>query len=132
MTSKVKKHLDFLRLLSSSHVKQRRQLINTVSDEQLSVLTEAVYNVLKGVCPLSNINKNKLSKDRTILRKFTDPKLGKRLKITILKKNHNLLPELLRPVIKYIALNGERSSNGSNREIQKTDGELRKGDEESE
>lgn len=132
MTSKVKKHLDFLRLLSSSHVKQRRQLINTVSDEQLSVLTEAVYNVLKGVCPLSHINKNKLSKDRTILRKFTDPKLSKRLKITILKKNHNLLPELLRPVIKYIAQNGERSSNGSNREIQKTDGELRKGDEESE
>jgi hypothetical protein len=129
MTTKVKKHLDFLRLLCSSHIKQRRQLINTVSEEQLSVLTEAVYNVLKGVCPLSNADKNKLSKNKTLLRKFSDPKLSKRLKITILKKIQNLMPELLRPVIRYITHDGEGSSNGSKGEIQKTNRKLQKGDE---
>ena len=131
MTAKVKKHLDFLRLLSSSHVKQRKQLINTISDEQLSVLTEAVYNVLKGVCVLSNADKKKLSQNKTILRLFADQKLGKRLKITLLKKNHKVIPELLRPVIKYITLNGEGSSNGSQRKIQKTEGKLQNGYEES-
>lgn len=75
MTTQVKKHLDYLKLLTSTHVKQRRQLINTISDEQLSVLSEAILNVLKGVCPLSNVNKNKLSKNKTILRKLVDPKL---------------------------------------------------------
>lgn len=132
MTAKVRKHLDFLRLLISSHVKQRRQLINTASDEQLSVLTEAVYNVLKGVCPLSDKDKNNLSKNKKILRKFTDPKLSKRLKSTILRKIHHLIPGLLRPVIRYIMQNGEGSSNGSHRKIQKTYGNVPNGDEESE
>lgn len=132
MTAKVRKHLDFLRLLISSHVRQRRQLINTVSDEQLSVLIEAVYNVLQGVCPLSNKDKNNLSKNKKILRKFTDPKLSKRLKSTILRKIHHLIPVLLQPVIRYITQNGEGSSNGSHRKIQKTDGNVPNGDEESE
>lgn len=80
MTTQVKKHLDYLKLLTSTHVKQRRQLINTISDEQLSVLSEAIFNVLKGVCPLSNVNKNKLSKNKTILRKLVDPKLNRKFK----------------------------------------------------
>lgn len=89
MTTRVKKHLDYLKLLTSTHVKQTRQLINTISDEQLSVLSEAILNVLKGVCPLSNVNKNKLSKNKTILRKLVDPKLNRKFKKSILKKVQN-------------------------------------------
>lgn len=125
MTTQVKKHLDYLKLLTSTHVKQRRQLINTISDEQLSVLSEAIFNVLKGVCPLSNVNKNKLSKNKTILRKLVDPKLSRKFKKSILKKVQNLIPELLRPVIQYFAHNGKGSGNGPTRKVHQIDGNLR-------
>lgn len=125
MTTQVKKHLDYLKLLTSTHVKQRRQLISTISDEQLSVLSEAIFNVLKGVCPLSNVNKNKLSKNKTILRKLVDPKLNRNFKKSILKKVQNLIPELLRPVIQYFAHNGKGSGNGPTRKVHKIDGNLR-------
>lgn len=125
MTAKVKKHLDYLKLLTSTHVKQRRELINTISNEQLSVLTEAIFNVLKGVCSLSNINKNRLCKNKTSLRKLVDPKVSRKCKKTILKQIQNLIPELLRTVIRYFSNDGKGSDNGSTRKIHKIDGNLR-------
>ena len=89
------------------------------------MLSEAIFNVLKGVCPLSNVNKNKLSKNKTILRKLVDPKLSRKFKKSILKKVQNLIPELLRPVIQYFAHNGKGSGNGPTRKVHKIDGNLR-------
>lgn len=73
MTAKVEKAFRlqmYLKILTSTYVKQRRKLINTISDEQLSVLSKAIFNVLKEMCPLLNVNKSRLCKNKTILRKL--------------------------------------------------------------
>lgn len=49
MSSFLKDHLDFLRLLASTHRSQRLQLLHTIDNGQFDILIEVVYNILQGV-----------------------------------------------------------------------------------
>lgn len=69
MTSSVQKHLDFLKLLATTHNKQRIQLLHTISGSQLDVLVETVYNILNGVCPLTEKEEQSLKKTQNIAEK---------------------------------------------------------------
>lgn len=72
MTSSVQKHLYFLKLLATTHKKQRIQLLHTIS--QLDVLVETVYNILNGVCPLTKNEEQSLKNHIKLLRKDVDNK----------------------------------------------------------
>lgn len=50
------------------------------------MLLEVIFNVLKGVCLLFNVNKNKFSKNKMILWKLVDLKFSRKFKKLIFKK----------------------------------------------
>lgn len=70
MTSSVQKHIDFLKLLATTHKKQRIQLLHTISGSQLDVLVETVYNILNGVCPLTKTEEQSLKNTKHCLEKL--------------------------------------------------------------
>lgn len=69
MTSSVQKHIDFLKLLATTHKKQRIPLLHTISGSQLDVLVETVYNILNGVCPLTKTEEQSFKKTQNIAEK---------------------------------------------------------------
>lgn len=80
MSSSIKDHLDFLRLLAITHKKQRLQLLRTINNSQFDILIEVVYNILKGVCSLTKEEEVKKQQQRTRLRQLIDKKVNKRVK----------------------------------------------------
>lgn len=64
MPSSIKNHLDFLRLLASTHKNQKLQLLRTINDSQYDILIEVVYNILKGVCSLTKEEEEKVKKTK--------------------------------------------------------------------
>lgn len=111
MTSSVQKHIDFLKLLATTHKKQRIQLLHTISGSQLDVLVETVYNILNGVCPLTKTEEQSLKKHKTLLRKVVDKKLSNRIQ--------RIIPTFLSSVLRYLSSNGKRSGASSKRKISK-------------
>lgn len=115
MTSSVEKHIDFLKLLATTHKKQRIQLLHTISGSQLDVLVETVYNILNGVCPLTKTEEQSLKKKR----KVVDKKLSNRIKQKIFLRIQRIIPTFLSSVLRYLSSNGKRSGASSKRKISK-------------
>lgn len=74
MSSFLKDHLDFLRLLASTHRSQRLQLLHTIDNGQFDILIEVVYNILQGVCSLTKDEEEKLKKTQTTVTKINRKK----------------------------------------------------------
>lgn len=74
MSSFLKDHLDFLRLLASTHRSQRLQLLHTIDNGQFDILIEVVYNILQGVCSLTKDEEEKTEKTQTTVTKINRKK----------------------------------------------------------
>lgn len=122
MSSFLKDHLDFLRLLASTHRSQRLQLLHTIDNGQFDILIEVVYNILQGVCSLTKDEEEKLKKHKLLLRKLIERKKAKRVKKQILIRIQALIPTLISAVNRYLLNNGKRGRSSSERKISKITG----------
>ena len=67
---RVWKHLHFLRYLSVTTARQRRQLLSGVTTEQINAIVEISYNLLQGTIDLSETEYLFLCKFKSIIRKL--------------------------------------------------------------
>lgn len=121
-SSFLKDHLDFLRLLASTHRSQRLQLLHTIDNGQFDILIEVVYNILQGVCSLTKDEEEKLKKHKLLLRKLIERKKAKRVKKQILIRIQALIPTLISAVNRYLLNNGKRGRSSSERKISEITG----------
>jgi hypothetical protein len=117
MTTSVKKHREFLRLLMTTHKVQRMHMLQTISNDQFNILVEIVYNILHGICPLNKDEEVKIKKYKTLLRKLIEKNLPKRVKKNILLQIQQIVPTLLSSVQRYFSHNGCRGCISSERKI---------------
>ena len=62
MSARMRHNAPLLHLLSGCHAKQRKAILETLTDEQLKTLCEVVLNILKGTVDLPPKQKQKLRK----------------------------------------------------------------------
>ena len=53
MEKRLKHHMSYLQLLSKSHAKQRKAILQSATPEQIKILSEIVLNLLEGNIPLT-------------------------------------------------------------------------------
>ena len=99
----IQKHLPLFKLLSETSDAQRSAILKTLSPAQLRAVLEAVYNVLRGTCTISDRIKKKLHQYRRILRQLVSKDLTRQQQHRILNKHRTLLPLLLKPVIEFLS-----------------------------
>jgi hypothetical protein len=63
-------HLPYLTLLARTHVKQRKLILESSTNKQLSVICEIIFNFLNGVIPVEPEEIKNFAKNRNILRKL--------------------------------------------------------------
>ena len=97
----VHKHLPLFKLLVQATGEQRAVLLHTLSETQLKALLEAIYNVLKGTCPVRNQDNAKLHEHRRVICHLVSKELTRQQQIRLLKKYLTLLPLVLTPVIRF-------------------------------
>ena len=92
----------FLEHYVQAGYKQRKALLQTVSEVQLKAIGEIVHNVLKGNVPLSSEQQNILRKHRSILYVLADRKLKTREKRQVLERAANPIQYVLNIALEHI------------------------------
>lgn len=80
---------------------QRDALIHTLTDQQLQILVEIIYNLIKGGIHISNKYKDVLSVNKNNVRKVVEESISKRLRKKRLLKISGDLPIILQAFFKY-------------------------------
>lgn len=101
MAQRVEKHLALFQLLVDTTDAQRRAIVRTCSQGQIRTVLEAIYNVLRGTCPISDKVKKTLYQQRRIIRHLVSKDLTLQQRKRLLVRNAALLPLLLRPVVQF-------------------------------
>ena len=102
MAHKVEKHLALFRLLIDTTEAQRLAIVKTLDPSQMRAVLEAIYNVLRGTCPVSDKEKKALYQQRRIIRRLVSKELTRQQKHRLLVKHREVLPLLLKPVLNYL------------------------------
>ena len=102
MNREVKSQIDYIRFVKTCNKLQRNYLIEFSTSEQLQALTDIIYNVLLGNCPLGKNIKSKLSKYKNIMRQIVEKKVTKKKRKILLKKLNLVLPLIIAEALKCI------------------------------
>lgn len=99
MDRSIRTHKHFLHLLQTTTVKQRKAMLLSMTNEQLKVLCEVVYNVYKGTLPLSRYYINKLYRYKKDIQTIIDRDVEQKIKFELLVKNEAMIPWILKPLL---------------------------------
>ena len=101
--SRARQHLPFLQLLKQTHLKQRKELLNTASSEQIKFLSEIVLNLLQGNIPITKRQKKILVPYEKIFIELSDRKNSiKKLRKLWICASKNIIPILLKEVLQLL------------------------------
>lgn len=92
-------HLPFLQLLCTSNQKQRKTLLNIITQDQLRVLCELVLNIYYGNLPVSKHYIERLARQKKFIQVLVDRKFKNNHKKRLIVKNEGILPFLLKPLV---------------------------------
>jgi len=93
-----KSFVHFLMICTSQ---QLEHILKTLTKDQLQVITEILFNVVKGVCPISDKNETVLMKRKGLIREVLLPRLTLTQRKRHLHKIKTLLPIFLEACLRY-------------------------------
>ena len=96
---KVRNYLPLFQLLVHSTDEQRAALLKTLTSLQLRAVLEAIYNVLRGTCPIKDKDKKKLERYKNVIRRLVSKELSRQQQQRLLSKYRHVLPLVLIPVL---------------------------------
>lgn len=99
MPRRVITHQHLLKALHTLKPKYQKIILKACNDEEVNVICECIYNILKGKLPLDEKEKKHLSKYKHILRKLIRKGKNKIRKNIIVQKGGAFLPIILGAVI---------------------------------
>lgn len=107
MSKAVRSHIKFLNFLQTSSKKQRRSVLLVASKNEVNVLSEIILNLLKGNLSLSQKEKIQLKKYRSSFHLISNHSTSLSIRRKYLLKLLNIIPILIRSVIKVLRNNGQ-------------------------
>lgn len=99
MPGRVITYQHLLQALHTLKPKYRKALLKACDEDEINIICECIYNVLKGKIPLENTEKTKLNKHKNILRKLVSKGKQKLRKTIIVQKGGAFLPIILGAVL---------------------------------
>jgi hypothetical protein len=82
----------FIKFFLDIPKQQLVRFLKIITKEQLQAIIEIIYNVVQGVCYISEINKSVLSKHKNIIRKLVSKQTTLLQRKKLLVKIHTILP----------------------------------------
>ena len=103
-TGRLKKFAPLLLKLYKSNKRNKRTLLTRALKKQqfLNVICEICKNVLSGNVPLSASQRRRLCKNKCLLRKLAEKKIGAKKKKRLVMQNGGFLGALLTPIVSIL------------------------------
>ena len=102
MSSLLQKHIPFIILVTSGDKKQTRAILNTVTDNQVRVLSEVAANTLFGNIPLTARSRDTLKKHKKLIKGLASRTLSSKTKKKAILKHQKGLVVLLETVRPFL------------------------------
>ncbi len=99
MSIRLKRNLDFLRVLKKANPKQCKAIIQDGNKDLILCLCEVIDNILLGTIKLSPKQKKELCKYKKVLRQLVDKKVAITTKRKLFVQKGGFLPAILGPVL---------------------------------
>ena len=99
MSTRVRKQIDFLKVLCKATPKQRKGIIEGANNELIKAICECALNCLKGNVSLSSGQKQKLARHKGKLRSLSNKKYPVAKKKVILAQKGGFLNLLIEPIL---------------------------------
>ena len=100
---KIRKHLSLFELLLEATDEQRLALLKTLNPTQLQAVLEAIYNVLRGTCPIEDKLKKTLYPHRRVLRGLVSKNITRQQQQRLLVKHRSVVALALKPVVDLLS-----------------------------
>ncbi len=100
--NKVKKNIQYLKVLSSPNPQMRQAIIKSANKELICVVCECIQNVINGNVKIDDKLKKKLSNQKEILRKLQKKSTIKNKKKILLQKGGSFLPIILPTILSLL------------------------------
>ena len=81
---------------------QRVKVIKVLGKTQITFLLEIIYNVMEGVCPISESDKIVIGKRKNLIRRLISTKVGVGQRKSILVRLDKYLPLFLKAYVQYV------------------------------
>lgn len=91
----------FVHFLLNCSSQQFEYVLKTLTKDQLQIIVEILFNVVKGICPISDKNKTVLFKKKRLIREVLIPRLTSVQRRRRLQKIKKLLPIFLEACLQY-------------------------------
>ena len=99
MSTLLKKHWAFIQfLLESDSYEQKKNVLDTITRDQLKVLSEIAHNLVQGILPISIQTLNRLRKHRSLIELLGDRKASLLVKKRAVKKRPSGILDLIKAV----------------------------------
>lgn len=109
--SRVYARIHFLLCLKDASVADRRAMLTNLTRAQLQSLVEIIIRVVNGVISPMRRDAPLFERKRQLFRTFTSARVSFTRKKALLKRNHSLLPRLLRvPYLIQVILDETRTN----------------------
>ena len=82
---------------------QLPSMLRILTKKQLQTIIEIIYNVVQGVCPISEDNKSFLIKYKNLIRRLVSNRATLSQRKNILIRLRNILPIFFRAYIHYVS-----------------------------
>lgn len=82
---------------------QISQMIKIMNKEQLHWIIEIIYNVVQGVCSISETDKSLLAKKKNLIRKIVSKDITRQQRKLFLLKLTKLIPVFLKGYIRHVS-----------------------------
>lgn len=102
MASQVEKARHFILLLLESTDLQAKVLLQTINNQQVTAISEVVYNLLQGSFTLTSTLKAELQKSKSLFRTVGSKKFSVKERRAVIIRNKHLFTKLLRTLGKQL------------------------------
>ncbi len=91
-----------MELLVSTNVKQRKALLETITDVQLNFLSTILKNILQSNIVLDSVHLKKLTRHAAVIRRLAQKSTTASVKRTLLSNHNRLVCIIFRPLVKEL------------------------------
>lgn len=98
----IRQQRHFLLLFVQTTPTQRKVLLNTVTKDQLKVLSQIAHNIIRGTVSLNASEKEILKRDRRTVHLLGDRKLGYKHKQNLARGKQNIIYALVKIAVTYL------------------------------
>ena len=102
MVEQIRQQRHFLRLILQTTSAQRKALLQTITKQQLRVLSQIAYNILKFKIRLTPLEKSRLKRQRRLVYLLANRKVGYQQKKAAIRDKQRLIYTLVKIASVYL------------------------------